>query len=74
MSAQNSQINRETPQKSPKNRLVRSNIVPLCKDNVGMVDAENHQDRALADNPPHVPQARPVENFWALLAPVLYVK
>jgi hypothetical protein len=27
-----------------------------------------------ADNPPNVPQAPPIENFWTLLALAVYVK
>jgi hypothetical protein len=56
MSAQNGQIHRE------------SGIVPLCKENDGMVGVPK------ADNPLNVPQVRSIEHFWALLARAVYAK
>jgi hypothetical protein len=44
--------------------------VPICKENVGMVGVEKHQ----ADNLTNVPQARLIENVWALLARAVYAK
>jgi hypothetical protein len=51
--------------------LARSGIVPLCKENVGMVGAEKHK-KADYDYPINVPHGPHFEIFLALLAHALY--
>jgi hypothetical protein len=74
MSAQNSQINLETPQKLPNKLLAQLGIVSLCKENVGMVEAKKHQNSAQADNPHMYLRPGPLKIFGLWLAPVLYVE
>jgi hypothetical protein len=54
--------------------LARSGIVPLCKENVGMVGAENIKIVPKVDNPLKCPQAQSIQHFWALVARAVYAK
>jgi hypothetical protein len=55
MSVQHGQMYREASQKSRSNLLAQSDIVALCKENVGIVGAEQHLNMPKADNLPNVP-------------------
>jgi hypothetical protein len=64
MSAKSGRIYREAPQKRRNN--AEKTLEWLEQKAIKIV----HK----ADSPPNVPQARPVENFWALLARAVYAK
>jgi hypothetical protein len=65
-------IKKHHPQKSRNNLLVRS--YQHAKKTLEWLEQKSIKIFPKADNLIHVPQARPIEHFWALLACAVYAK